>query len=79
MNAFSMKFVSAKKKARPVTFSVTMIGLLSTPSHTLVAPTGNAALKAPVVFDGRNLYEPSSMKDFGFEYYPIGRAQANGK
>ena len=41
--------------------------------------TMKAALKAPVVFDGRNLYEPSSMKDFGFEYYPIGRAQANGK
>ena len=38
--------------------------------------TMKAALKAPVVFDGRNLYEPSSMRELGFEYYPIGRAQA---
>ena len=36
------------------------------------------ALKAPVVFDGRNLYEPASMRELGFEYYPIGRAQARG-
>jgi UDPglucose 6-dehydrogenase len=38
--------------------------------------TMKAALKSPVVFDGRNLYEPSSMRELGFEYYPIGRAQA---
>ncbi len=30
-------------------------------------------LKQPVLFDGRNLYEPRSMRDLGFEYYPIGR------
>ena len=30
-------------------------------------------LKAPIIFDGRNLYEPATMKDLGFEYYPIGR------
>ena len=34
-----------------------------------------SALKAPVVFDGRNLYEPSSMRELGFDYYPIGRLQ----
>jgi UDPglucose 6-dehydrogenase len=34
-----------------------------------------AGLKAPVVFDGRNLYEPDAMKELGFEYYPIGREQ----
>lgn len=32
-----------------------------------------ALLKAPVVFDGRNLYEPQAMADAGFEYYGIGR------
>jgi UDPglucose 6-dehydrogenase len=37
-----------------------------------------AALKTPVVFDGRNLYEPASMQELGFDYYPIGRAQARG-
>ncbi len=34
-----------------------------------------AALKAPVIFDGRNLYEPETMKELGYEYYPIGRRQ----
>jgi UDPglucose 6-dehydrogenase len=30
-------------------------------------------LKKPVIFDGRNLYEPAYMKKMGFEYYCIGR------
>ena len=30
-------------------------------------------LKNPLIFDGRNLYEPHRMKDAGFSYYPIGR------
>jgi UDPglucose 6-dehydrogenase len=30
-------------------------------------------LKAPVVFDGRNLYEPARMARKGFAYYAIGR------
>jgi UDPglucose 6-dehydrogenase len=30
-------------------------------------------LKAPVVFDGRNLWEPKDMAGRGFTYYPIGR------
>jgi UDPglucose 6-dehydrogenase len=32
-------------------------------------------LKTAVIFDGRNLYEPDAMKQLGFAYYPIGRAQ----
>ncbi len=35
-----------------------------------------AALKSPVVFDGRNLYEPATMADNGIRYFPIGRKQA---
>jgi UDPglucose 6-dehydrogenase len=35
-----------------------------------------SALKAPIVFDGRNLYEPEVMAENGFEYYPIGRRQS---
>ena len=31
-------------------------------------------LKQPVIFDGRNLYEPDVLKKAGFEYYSIGRA-----
>ena len=30
-------------------------------------------LKAPLIFDGRNLYEPARMKSLGFQYFPIGR------
>jgi UDPglucose 6-dehydrogenase len=32
-----------------------------------------AALSSPVIFDGRNLYDPQLMKRFGFTYYGIGR------
>jgi len=31
------------------------------------------ALKDPVVFDGRNLYEPQMLRSFGLSYYAIGR------
>jgi len=33
------------------------------------------ALKQPVVFDGRNLYEPQLMKSLGFEHHGIGRGE----
>ncbi len=32
-----------------------------------------AKLKQPVIFDGRNLYEPQDMRDQGIEYFAIGR------
>jgi len=32
-----------------------------------------AALKTPVIFDGRNLYEPAKVKEYGLEYVAIGR------
>jgi UDPglucose 6-dehydrogenase len=34
------------------------------------------ALRTPVVFDGRNLYEPKTMAAFGLEYHCIGRPSA---
>ncbi|HSH89616.1 MAG TPA: UDP-glucose/GDP-mannose dehydrogenase family protein [Ramlibacter sp.] len=32
-----------------------------------------AALKTPVIFDGRNLYDPALLRARGFEYHAIGR------
>jgi UDPglucose 6-dehydrogenase len=32
-------------------------------------------LKTPVIFDGRNLYDPAFMKKLGFTYYAIGRGE----
>jgi len=32
-----------------------------------------ALMKAPVIFDGRNIYTAHSMKTYGFKYFPIGR------
>lgn len=32
-------------------------------------------MKAPVVFDGRNIFDPEDMERYGFSYYPIGRRE----
>lgn len=32
-----------------------------------------AELKNPIVFDGRNLYDPKEVRDYGIEYHSIGR------
>jgi UDPglucose 6-dehydrogenase len=32
-----------------------------------------ATLKTPVIFDGRNLYEPRVVREAGIDYQPIGR------
>ena len=37
-------------------------------------PAIKAALKQPVIFDGRNLYEPAQLRAQGFEYHSIGRS-----
>jgi UDPglucose 6-dehydrogenase len=33
-----------------------------------------AEMKTPIIFDGRNIYDPQVLHDAGFEYYGIGRA-----
>jgi len=32
-------------------------------------------LKAPIVFDGRNLFDPARMREAGYEYFAIGRGR----
>jgi UDPglucose 6-dehydrogenase len=34
-------------------------------------------LTSPVVFDGRNLYEPKTIRGYGFKYYGLGRGGEN--
>ena len=33
-----------------------------------------AALTAPVIFDGRNVYAPTKLAELGFHYYSVGRS-----
>jgi UDPglucose 6-dehydrogenase len=35
-----------------------------------------AALKAPAIFDGRNLYDPAAVEEAGLAYYGIGRGRS---
>mgnify|MGYP002781012205 CR=1 FL=1 len=37
-----------------------------------------AALRSPVIFDGRNLYDPALMQRFGFTYFAVGRGASLG-
>ena len=37
-------------------------------------PRMKRLLRRPIIFDGRNLYEPEVMREHGFTYFPIGRA-----
>jgi UDPglucose 6-dehydrogenase len=34
-------------------------------------------MHTPLIFDGRNLFDPDTMKELGFTYHGIGRARAN--
>ena len=39
------------------------------PDFTLI----KSSLKSPIIFDGRNLYDPKTVRALGFNYHPIGR------
>ena len=32
----------------------------------------------PIIFDGRNIYDPERMRRLGFDYYCVGRPAAKG-
>jgi UDPglucose 6-dehydrogenase len=37
------------------------------------------ALRTPIVFDGRNVYDPKTMSDMGFTYFSVGRPERSGR
>ncbi len=37
-----------------------------------------AAMHTPLMFDGRNLFSPATMREFGFTYHAIGRPEPKG-
>jgi UDPglucose 6-dehydrogenase len=42
-------------------------------------PALKRVLKNPVIFDGRNLYDPELLAGYGFEYFPVGRRQVTAR
>ncbi len=48
---------------------VTAWGLFINPDFQFM----RAVMKRPIIFDGRNIYEPALMREWGFEYRGIGR------
>ena len=50
---------------------VTEWGLFRSPDFDAI----RQALKQPVIFDGRNLYDPDHLREQGFIYYAIGRGE----
>jgi UDPglucose 6-dehydrogenase len=35
-----------------------------------------SAMHTPLLFDGRNLFDPATMREFGFTYHAVGRSGA---
>jgi UDPglucose 6-dehydrogenase len=38
-----------------------------------------SAMRQPIIFDGRNLYEPAAMARYGYEYHSVGRPDVRRK
>ena len=74
------KFVSFAKDAMQAVQGADAL-LIMTEWKAFRSPDFDAlkdALKAPVIFDGRNLYEPATVEAHGIEYYAVGRGRGNG-
>ena len=38
----------------------------------------HALMRAPLIFDGRNLFDRARMRQAGFDYYSVGRPAVEG-
>ena len=50
---------------------VTEWNIFRSPDFDLI----KSSLKQPVIFDGRNLYDPEYLSELGFDYYGIGQGK----
>ena len=57
----------------PIIMLVATISLFVTLARWHELTALKAALKQPLIFDGRNIYDPAMMKMLGFEYHGVGR------
>jgi UDPglucose 6-dehydrogenase len=83
-NCFELDFKDNSQGLKQVTCGETMQSVLKKADALVIVTEWKAfrspdfellkqELKDPIIFDGRNLYEPEEMKLAGFEYYGIGR------
>ena len=68
---FADNLYDAAKEAEALAL-VTEWGVFRSPDFDRV----RSLMKRPVIFDGRNQYDPKKMRDMGFEYFCIGRPNA---
>jgi UDPglucose 6-dehydrogenase len=91
--AFDPEAMAAVKKYYPnlgITYADSMMAALDGADALMVVTEWNefrgadlkqvkAKLKTPVLFDGRNVFEPEEAQQAGFLYYSIGRLPVDGR
>ena len=68
--------IESPRSAEPLVTALTNALLLLTEWNVFREPDFKKMkrlLKEPVVFDGRNIYNPAQLRDLGFTYTSIGR------
>lgn len=90
-HCFKIDFQNNPQGLKQVSFGETMQSVLNQADALLIVTEWKAfrspdfallkqELTEPIIFDGRNLFEPEDMQTLGFEYYGIGRSnQSLGK
>lgn len=87
---FELDFLAHPHRLRQITFAELPMEALQGADALVIATEWKAyrspdfsaikaMLKRPLIFDGRNLYEPSAMAEVGIEYQGIGRSNIGRK